>query len=173
MTAKAGFTLIEVLVVMALVGILLSVAALSLRSDRHLAMLEADAQRLADTMQIGQYYATVLNRPFGLDVTERGYDMLELRAEGWQPIELPYQDRSVTFRDGIAWLEPPRSLEERLAASAKDFGARLPEIVFTPSADNPIPPFTLIHESTSSKVVIQPTAVNRFEVALQGSEVKP
>lgn len=74
---ELGFTLIEILVVLVIVGILVSVAFLSfgiLSDDRS---LEREARRLTSLMQIVSDEATTQGRDFGIEFMTSGYRFVE------------------------------------------------------------------------------------------------
>ncbi len=73
-----GFTLIEVLVVVVLIGILASVVALSFTGANLDQELRGEAERAALRMELARSNALQRNREWGLLVDEDGYRFLEL-----------------------------------------------------------------------------------------------
>jgi len=74
---KSGFTLIEILVVLVIIGILLSVAMLSfgiLRDDDN---LDREARRLSTLIELVSDEATTQGRDFGLEFMTAGYRFVE------------------------------------------------------------------------------------------------
>lgn len=81
---RRGFTLIEILVVVALVAVITAAVLLSIpsRSTAELQRLEAD--RLSARMTIAREEAMLRARTFGLRVRPDGYRFLQQTDSGWQ-----------------------------------------------------------------------------------------
>lgn len=78
MQARAGFTLIEILVVLVIVGIISAITLLSFGllggDDRN---LERDARRLSSLIEVVNDDATLQGRDFGLELMTSGYRWVE------------------------------------------------------------------------------------------------
>jgi general secretion pathway protein H len=86
MTAPArGFTLLEIMVVLVLVGILSSFALLSVGGGPKERLAE-EAQRLAALVQLHQQEAILSGEPHGIRFARTGYTVLRQDEKGaWQP----------------------------------------------------------------------------------------
>ena len=86
MTAPArGFTLLEIMVVLVLIGILSSFALLSVGGGPTERLAE-EAQRLAALVQLHQQEAILSGEPRGIRFTGTGYGILRQDERGaWQP----------------------------------------------------------------------------------------
>ncbi|NDH44064.1 MAG: type II secretion system protein GspH, partial [Betaproteobacteria bacterium] len=96
--ACRGFSLIEVLVVLVLLGIVMSFASLSLRGlqGRGLAL---EAERLGARIQVAQQEASLLAQPIRLELDDRGYRFYRNQLGRWLLIEgddILYIARSAT-----------------------------------------------------------------------------
>jgi len=80
-----GFTLVEIMVVMVIIGITLGLASLnaipSPRQD-----LQAEAQRLTLLLQLARDEAIVRNRPVTFEATPERYHFLVRNETRWEPI---------------------------------------------------------------------------------------
>ena len=83
-----GFTLIELLVVLLLIGIIVSVAVMSMTFSRD-DTLEREARRLHAVMELGAERALIESREFGLILQPDGYRFAELLEGEWQRITEP------------------------------------------------------------------------------------
>ncbi len=77
-----GFTLIEVLVVVVLIGIITSLAVLRMGGGDDAA--EREARRLAAVLEVAAREALIEARELGLVIEEDGYLFARLEADGWQ-----------------------------------------------------------------------------------------
>lgn len=85
--APAGFTLLELLVVLVIVGIMLGFVSFNaMPSERQ--VLQNEAQRVALLLQLARDEAIVRNRPVAFEVDEYGYRFW-IRNENseWKPFE--------------------------------------------------------------------------------------
>ncbi len=74
---QRGFTLIEIMVVMVIVGIIVAIALLSLGTLGNNRDLETEARKLSTLLQLANDDATVQGRDFGLEVMLNGYRFVE------------------------------------------------------------------------------------------------
>jgi general secretion pathway protein H len=140
----AGFTLIEVMVVVVIMGILINFAVLSLRSNSPADQLNEEARRLQSLIRIGSEEALLRSSLIGIDITETGYGFLQLEEGNWQAVddnlfrnrELPDELR-ITLSTAL----PPGDDDD-------DPEKRTPEIILLNSGE--ITPFDLKISSTQS-----------------------
>lgn len=79
-----GFTLLEVLVVMLIMGIVISFAALSLKGDDN--QLDEEARRLQALITLTGQEAVLQSRELALEFTSAGYDFIAYDGTQWQPL---------------------------------------------------------------------------------------
>lgn len=80
-----GFTLLEMLVVLLIIGVLISFAVLSVnRADN---TVEEEAQRLAALIHLGGQEAVLQGRELAIEFGGDGYDFLSFDGTQWQPLE--------------------------------------------------------------------------------------
>ena len=94
-----GFTLLELLVVLVVVGIMLGVVSVNALQSNH-QKLQTDAQRLALLFQLARDEAIVRNRPTAFEASENGYHFLVRNGNRWDVInDLDLlRERSFTFQ---------------------------------------------------------------------------
>lgn len=104
-----GFTLLELLVVLVIVGIMLGVVSFNAMPSARQA-LQNEAQRIALLLQLARDEAIVRNRPIAFEVDQYRYRFL-IRTENneWQPLEQEDMLREREFKRAPVSLgvEPP------------------------------------------------------------------
>jgi general secretion pathway protein H len=81
-----GFTLLEVMVALVLMGIITGMAILALPKDRQQERLVTEARRLAASVELNRHEAILLGEPRGVRFTTTGYEFLTLGRDGaWAP----------------------------------------------------------------------------------------
>jgi general secretion pathway protein H len=83
---KSGFTLIEILVVIVLIGIILSMATLAITTGSPKERLQTEAKRFTALLQLAQDDALLNGMEFGIVLTDNSYQFVIITDEGWQPV---------------------------------------------------------------------------------------
>jgi general secretion pathway protein H len=109
----AGFTLLELLVVIVIIGIITSMAAVSMRVLGGDHEMDQEAKRLVAVLTQAREDAMLQGRDVGLRLDARGYDFLlyDLRNERWDTVADDPLLRERTFPEGVEaglWLESRR-----------------------------------------------------------------
>lgn len=152
-----AFTLIELLVVIVLLGILVSVAVLSVGGSSTARELRDEARRLAALIGVLSDEAVLDSREYGLLVDSQGYRVLRYdeaaarwrESERREARELPEWMRLELALDGtpLVLLAPPKRADDRAGLSdddarAKRRGPRLePQLLILSSGE--LSPFSL------------------------------
>jgi general secretion pathway protein H len=87
-TPQAGFTLLETLVVITIIGVLAGLATLSV-GNRDMRRMQAEAERLRDTLQLAADEAMFGNEEVGVVISAHSYSFLRFDALSghWRPLE--------------------------------------------------------------------------------------
>jgi general secretion pathway protein H len=83
---SAGFTLLELMVVMVLIGIIFSFAVLSLGGDDVAELMEQETRRLVTLLDMAGEEAVLGGEELAVYFTDEGYEFMVLRGDRWQPI---------------------------------------------------------------------------------------
>lgn len=81
----AGFTLLELLVVMVIAGIVISLVAVKASPNERGRVLD-DGQRIARLFELAQEEAQLGARPLAWEGDRSGWRFLEATPQGWQPM---------------------------------------------------------------------------------------
>jgi len=131
--AHSGFTLIEILVVLIVVGLLASLAVFTMGGGSQQRELENEVRELYLLMQTASEQAVLNNLEMGLRLEDDGYQFVafqEQNAEWKASGERIFQPRS--FPD---WLVATEYIENDAPKLASEEDRQLPDIVFFSSGE--------------------------------------
>ena len=83
---QSGFTLIEMMVVLVIIGIMVTSVVLSIRTDDLGEHMEREMQRIQALLKLAREEAVMQNEDIALKVTENAYSFEILGDKGWEPI---------------------------------------------------------------------------------------
>jgi general secretion pathway protein H len=84
--AQSGFTLIEIMVVLVIIGVMASTVVLSIRTDKRAEHMEVEMQRIQALLKMAREEAVMQNQEMALRVGEDSYSFEILGDKGWQAI---------------------------------------------------------------------------------------
>jgi len=103
MPGQRGFTLIEIMVVMVIVGVMIGMITLVATGNRDKRELENEARRLIAVLQMAADEAVMQNLEIGLEVDAEGYTFRGFDEQQKRWIELPQSFlRDSSFPDSVA-----------------------------------------------------------------------
>ena len=104
-----GFTLLELMVVLVLIGIIFSFAMLSLGGDDVARMMERETRRLVTLLDMAGEEAVIRGEDLGVHFTDTGYAFMVLRQNSWADVT---NDPLLKPRDLPAGIDLDLEIEE-------------------------------------------------------------
>ena len=160
-----GFTLLEVLVVMVIIGIVLSFAALSFKGDDK--TLEEEARRLQALIALTGQESVMQGRELALEFTSDGYDFLAFDGKQWQPLADDETLRPRTLPDDVELAYEAEGEHMILGAKEGDDKSAPPRIYFLSSGE--MTPFHLTVRRHDASVGFILTGSARGKTELRGT----
>ncbi len=94
---QSGFTLLEILIVLVVIGILTTMAGSVLLPGFEQRRLRVQLETLADQLAFAQHRAILSGRPYGVVANDEGYAFVTYRSQQWEPAyEASIQPQVVT-----------------------------------------------------------------------------
>ena len=163
----AGFTLLELLVVLVIIGIVSSFAVLSTGLTNHDKPLGKESQRLLALMHMASEESVLKTEELGLTVGNDGYHFMRYRQNAWQPLEDDlFRERSLpdnltlnlVLEGRPIVLDAPSQTDSKATAKSDMKDAKNkpkpPQILFLSSGE--VSPFTITlseHPGTAQSVI--------------------
>jgi len=116
---QTGFTLLEILVVVAIAAIVTSMAMLSLPDAGPQTVLEREQARLRASLQSMCDQALLTGSVHGVRFHRRGYDFWHRSDLSWQPLAAGRQPAAVTWPDSLSYRLSVEGLEFSAASPAR------------------------------------------------------
>lgn len=146
----AGFTLLELMVVLVLIGIIFSFAMLSFGGDDIAEMMEEETRRLEALIALAADESVMRGEELAIRFTDEGYEFMVLQEAGWA---VPENDRLLRSYDLPEQVEIRLQLEGDppvFPGSPDDDRENVtPQVFFLSSGE--VTPFTLVFESRQSR----------------------
>jgi general secretion pathway protein H len=164
----AGFTLLELLVVIVIIGIITTMATISVNVLGGDHEMEREAERLQAILTQVREDAMMQGRDIGMRVDTRGYDFLEYdaRVELWRTVEDDPLLRERTLPDGLnlALRLEDRDLRLKPRTAASELEPLQPHVIVQASGD--LAPFDvfLTRDGTQESRRISGTVLGTIEL---------
>jgi general secretion pathway protein H len=166
---QAGFTLIEILVVLIIVGLLSALAVFTMGGSSQQRELENEVRKLYVLMQTASEQAVLDNLEMGLQLEDDGYQFVafEDKTGDWKPSG----ERIFRHRSLPEWLVTTKFIESDTPRLASEEDKLLPDVVFFSSGETT--PFEIeftVGSNTDSMHVIASDGVSPMEWRQPGDE---
>ena len=110
-----GFTLLEILVVMILLGIILSVAVISTGGDKQ-REIEQEVQRMVQLIHLAKEEAILNRQELAIKFSPNAYEFLRLEDEAW----VPYTDDRLFYQREFGDEYELRLLQDGISVSLQE-----------------------------------------------------
>lgn len=181
MPKRTGFTLLEVLLVIVLIGILASVVVLNFAGDTAEEQVDKEAVRFQQVFQFIAESAQLRQQEWGLVVTESSYAFVYFNDNTWQWVQEPVAARAYTLPDGLSLqleldglpgaeqnllsqLDWQQDEETTFAATKTEEKPPLPQVFILSSGE--ISPFRLNFNATADLKAVQMQVGTDFSIPL-------
>jgi general secretion pathway protein H len=159
---STGFTLLELLVVIFIVGVIAAMATLSIGTVTRDQGVEKEVERVGDLLALAREEAVLQNREFGLTFYRREYEfsVFDVATASWTPlaaaaagplaprsfppeteVELAVEDRRVALAERRPERRPQPKTDDDKRQTDKDDDAPEPQVLILSSGD--VTPFNL------------------------------
>ena len=167
-STAAGFTLLELMVVLVLIGIIFTFAMLSFGGDDIAEMMEQESRRLETLLALASDEAVIRGEELAIRFNNEGYEFMELQQDGWQ---VPKNDALLRSRTLPPGLEVRLQLEgdspvfpgQKNAGDSEE--AVTPQIFILSSGE--VTPFSVVFESTQSPAQYHLTVSVMGEIVME------
>ncbi len=112
---QVGFTLLEILVVLILLGIILSVAVLSVGGSKE-REIEQEVQRMVQLIHLAKEEAILNQQELAVKFSPNAYEFLRLEDENW----IPYTDNRLFYQREFGEEYELRLLQDGISVSLQE-----------------------------------------------------
>jgi type II secretion system protein H len=176
---SGGFTLIEILVVMVIIGVVIAGAMLSLSFTGPDRELHTEGERLVDLMNYAQEQGELQTRELGLYCTDHSYKFLsfDARRNLWVPIDDDDALRARTLPDAIKLQLDVEGREVVLASLADEQKKKIapedlqPHVMIFSNGDLTSFRVTLEREGSDQTVTLLPDRQGKIKVKVPKDHV--
>ena len=140
-TRRSGFTLLELLLVMTIIGILAATVTLAVSDTGQRQRLQSEAERVALAIELARTEALTRNEIWGLSVapTTYAFQVYDLNAGAWREVEeQPFQRR--TAEDGVVFRAQTNFARLAQTGNRVDEESTLAERLLQGNSDDDPPP---------------------------------
>lgn len=153
--------MLEVMVVVLIIGVMLTVSVMSLRSDSHAELLQLEATRMMALLDLASQEAVMRSEQLAVRFSDDGYEFMLLQGGHWSQLEDDRPLRPRKFPDDI---ELRLELEDNPPPSLVSEESDLPQVFLLSSGE--MTPFvvTLFSPGTEQRFHIKGSLMGRLEL---------
>ncbi|MBA2491773.1 MAG: type II secretion system minor pseudopilin GspH [Gammaproteobacteria bacterium] len=156
----SGFTLIEILTVLVIIGIVVSMATLSLGNNAE-GQVELEAERLRALIELAKEEALFDAQELGIAFWQNGYTFYRMEDQQWTPVEGDAELRPRTLPEGLSLSLELEGLEAEL--SAIDRQRKRPQVFIMSSGE--VTPFRAELGTGETYVILKADALGNLAFA--------
>ncbi len=151
---RSGFTLIEILVVLVIIGITLGFAILSFGDFGQSRRIITAAEQTLGALQSIRHQAMLQSKAYGLSINSQGYTVVEYtQARHWEPAQSTFLGKPTPFpKQGVVAFQPLNPHQK-------------PGIIFYSTGE--ITPFRLVFGTPKQPSIIQIIGKENGELSLK------
>ncbi len=166
-----GFTLIEIMIVMVLLGLISSVAVFTLGSGKQQRELENESQRLHALLRMASEEAILSNTEIGFLISEDGYEFLEFdeEKEQWSASTVPLF-KARTFPEWVVVVFQREGQDIRILGK-EDGENKRPDMMLLSSGE--VTPFSItlqVEKNSSGEFKILSDGIEEIKLLIPGKE---
>jgi len=156
-----GFTLLELMVVLVIIGVILSFATLSTGGDSRAEQMQREARRLIALIDMASEQAILRSEQLAIRFGDVDYEFMLLRAGKWVALE---DDGLLRARELPKGIELRLELEENAPPGLQAEETEAPQVFLLSSGE--MTPFTLTFSAPESeqRYVIKASLLGRLEL---------
>ena len=158
---QRGFTLLELMVVLVIIGVLLSFVGLSTGGDSRAEQMQREATRLIALIDMASEQAVLRSEQLAIRFGESDYEFMLLQAGKWAALQ---DDGPLRTRELPKGIELRLELEENPPPGLQAEDAEAPQVFLLSSGE--MTPFTLTFSAPESeqRFVVKATLLGRLEL---------
>jgi general secretion pathway protein H len=158
---QRGFTLLELMVVIVIIGVILTFAALSTGGDTRAEQLQREATRLMALIDMASQQAVLRSEQLAIRFGDTDYEFMLLQAGKWNALQ---DDGPLRARELPEGVELRLELEENPPPGLQAEDAEAPQVFLLSSGE--MTPFTLTFSAPESeqRYVVKASLLGRLEL---------
>ncbi|MES9938241.1 MAG: type II secretion system minor pseudopilin GspH [Sedimenticola sp.] len=155
--SQTGFTLLELLVVVLIIGLISGLATLSVGSVGNDRRLKTEAQRIVNRFSLAMQESILQGRPVGVTLHPTGYGFLVALHDGWVAPDADFSPRKGALPETWRLVQLTGEDTDRYLNDSKQDNRPVPDLLFLPTGE--ISPFELLLHDPNAESHIRITGL--------------